>query len=847
LRTLNIFSMKNSKPGKIRSVKKHPQGNEFSEAYRIVYDWFRSKNRTPFEFQKEAWYYYLNGYNGLLNAPTGSGKTYALWFPVLMEYITNNPDYKNPKVKKKSSQGIQMLWITPLKALSKDIEKAMKEVCLELEIPWQVSTRTGDTPQTTRYKQNKNLHQVLITTPESLHVMLAQKDYPNLFGGLKAVIVDEWHELLGSKRGVQAELGLSRLRGLNPQLKVWGISATIGNLTEALDVLLGDKKGRSKIVRAEIEKKLNIQSILPDEVEKFPWAGHLGIRLLPKIVPIIKANKSTLIFTNTRSQSEIWYQKLLEYHPDFAGEIALHHGSIDKNLRAWVERALHNEKLKVVVCTSSLDLGVDFRPVDTVIQIGSPKGVARFLQRAGRSGHQPDAVSKIYFVPTHSLELVEGAALKEAISQKIFEDRQPILKPYDVLIQYLLTLAVSDGFDEKKIYKEVINTFAYQTLNKGEWEWIIKFISHGGDTLKNYDEYSKAELVEGFYKVTSRRKAMFHKLGIGTIDADLAMSIRFVRGGRLGTIEESFITSLKIGDTFAFAGRTLELVSIKENTAYVRKTRGKSGRVPSWMGGRMPLSSRLSDMLRKKMNEALERYPKDIEMVTIKPLIELQQKRSAVPASNELLIEKFQTEEGYHLFVYPFEGRLVHEGMAAVFSFRMSRLKLMTFSYAMNDYGFELLSDTEIPVEEAIKKGLFSDDNLIDDIYKSINSGELAKRKFRPIARISGLIFTGYPGKYKTTKSLQASAQLLFDVFSKYEPSSLLLKQAHEEMLQFQLEELRLRKALDRIRKQRILIKETDRPTPFSFPIMVDFMREKMTSEKLEDRVRKMQLLYEKD
>lgn len=820
---------------------KHPN-KKYDEAYKLVFDWFKAKGHEPFEFQKQAWHYYLEGYNGLLNAPTGSGKTYALWIPLLLEYIGNTPNYQ-----KKKPGGIQLLWITPLKALSKDIEKAMREVCADLDIPWQVSSRTGDTTQSMKAKQNKNLHQVLITTPESIHVMMSQKGYDKLFKDLKCVVVDEWHELLGSKRGVQVELGLSRLRGLMPELKVWGISATIGNLAEAVDVLLGSNKGKAKIVRAEIEKRLDIQSVLPDEVEKFPWAGHLGIRLLPKIIPILQSSKTTLVFTNTRSQSEIWYQKLLEYHPDFAGEIALHHGSIAKEMRAWVERALHAEKLKVVVCTSSLDLGVDFRPVDTVIQIGSPKGVARFLQRAGRSGHQPDALSRIYFVPTHSLELVEGAALKEAISQKVFEDRQPILKPYDVLIQYLVTLAVSDGFDEDIVYNEVLSTFAYQTLRRDEWEWCMKFITTGGDSLKNYDEYNKVEFVDGLYKVINRRKAMYHKLGIGTIDSELSMNVRFVSGGRLGVIEEYFITQLKIGDVFTFAGRNVELVRIRENTAYVRKSKGKAGRVPSWMGGRMPLSSRLSDMLRKKMNEALEKYPKDIEIETIKPLIELQQKRSIVPTSNQLLIEKFSTRDGHHLFVYPFEGRLVHEGMAAVFSYRISQLKPMTFSYAMNDYGFQLLSDTEIPIEDAIKKGLFSDENLVEDIYKSINSGELARRRFRPIARIAGLIFVGYPGKYKTTKNLQASAQLLYEVFSKYEPDSLLLKQAHEEMLQFQLEESRLRKALHRIQKQKIVIKDTERPTPFSFPIMVDSMREKMSSEKLEDRVRKMQLQYEKD
>jgi len=818
------------------------QNDRIQFAYGLIDKWFHNKVRQPFEFQKQAWHYYLNGYNGLLNAPTGSGKTYALWLPVVMEYIISTPNYK-----KKKHNGLQMMWITPLKALSKDIEKAMKDVLEELEIPWQVSTRTGDTTQSIKARQNKNLHEVLITTPESVHVMLSQKGYAERFRNLKAVVVDEWHELLGSKRGVQTELALSRLRGLNPALKVWGISATIGNLSEAMDVLLGENKGKSKIVRAEHEKKLEIRSVLPDEVEKFPWAGHLGIRLIHKVVPLLKASKSTLVFTNTRSQSEIWYQKMLELYPEFAGEIALHHGSIDKNMRSWVEKALHNEKLKVVVCTSSLDLGVDFRPVDNVVQIGSPKGVARFLQRAGRSGHQPDAVSRIYFVPTHSLELVEGAALKEAITQKVFEDRQPILKPYDVLTQYLITLAVSDGFDEEQTFNEVISTFAYQTLRRDEWNWILRFITSGGDSLKNYDEYKKVEFDDGLYKLKDRRKALFHKLCIGTIDSDVSMNIRYLSGKSLGTIEEGFIASLKTGDVFAFAGRSVELVRIKDNTAYVTRTKRRSSRVPSWQGGRMPLSSRLTEMLRIKLNEALEKDPKDIELRAIKPIVDLQASRSAVPKSNELLIEKLETEEGHHLFVYPFEGRLVHEGMAAILSYRLSQLKPMTFSYAMNDYGFELLSDTEIPIEDAINNNLFTEENLIVDIYKSINSGELARRRFRPIAKISGLIFTGYPGKYKTSRNLQASAQLLFDVFSKYEPESLLIKQAYEEMLQFQLEEFRLRKALARIRKQKIIITYPGKPTPFAFPIMVDSMREKMSSEKLEDRVKKMQIKFELD
>lgn len=820
-------------------------GNNHSEARSLILKWFSSKGWKPFDFQEEVWDLYSKGYSGVLNAPTGSGKTYALWFAVLMEYISKHPkDYK-----KKKEKGLQLLWITPLKALSKDIEKAIQETCDELGIPWKVSSRTGDTSASVKLKQKNNQFEVLLTTPESLHLMLSQKNHTELFKNLKAIVIDEWHELLGSKRGVQAELALSRLKNLNRDLKIWGISATIGNLEEAMEVLLGEEihsgKRKRGIVSSSVKKKTEVESILPDEVENFPWAGYLGIKLLDKIIPVIRNSRSTLIFTNTRSQTEIWFQKILEHYPEFAGRMALHHGSIDRNIRDWVERSLHNERIKLVVCTSSLDLGVDFTPVESVIQIGSPKGIARFLQRAGRSGHQPDAVSKIYFVPTHSLELVEGAALKEAMLTNTLENRQPVLKPYDVLIQYLVTLASGDGFNQKEIYDEIRSTFAYQTLNDSEWGWIMRFITSGGDSLKNYDEYSKVELNEGLYMVTDRRKKLFHKLSIGTIVSDVSMNVKYLNGGSLGSVEESFLTQLKPGDVFSFAGRNLELAYIRETTAYVKKTKRKSSRIPSWLGGRMPLSSQLSEMLRLKLNDALNENPKDIEIRKIKPLVKLQAKRSAVPGSSEFLIEKFSSEEGFHIFFYPFEGRLVHEGMAALFAYRISRLKPISFSLAMNDYGFELLSDTEIPLEEAIEKKLFDDDELVSDILKSINSSEMAKRRFRQIARITGLIFQGYPGKYKTAKNLQASSELLFDVFRKYEPDSLLIKQAYEEMLQYQLEESRLRRALDRIRNQKLIITYPLKPTPFSFPILVDRLREKISSEKFEDRVRKMQMKYE--
>ncbi|MEQ9265341.1 MAG: DEAD/DEAH box helicase, partial [Balneolaceae bacterium] len=556
-----------------------------SKGFKTVENWFTSKKWNIFPFQKEAWDAFLEGKNGLLNAPTGSGKTFALWIPNIIKWINENPD----NYQQKENNGLQVIWITPLRALAKDIEIALQSSLDEMNIPWKVGRRTGDVSTSIKQKQNRRMPEVLITTPESIHILLAQKDYKKHFRKLDTIIVDEWHELLGSKRGTQTELGLSRLKAIRPNLSIWGISATIGNLDEALEVLLGSDHSStsSNIIRADIKKDINIQSVIPDEIENFPWHGHLGLNLLPKILPIIDGSTSTLIFTNTRGQSELWFQRILDARPDLAGTLALHHGSLDRKVRDWVEASLHEGILKAVVCTSSLDLGVDFTPVETVIQIGSPKGVARFLQRAGRSGHQPGATSTIHFVPTHALELIEAAALKTAVDETEMESRQPILKPIDVLIQYLVTLGVSDGFYPEQIFEEVKNTFAYQTLTELEWEWILTFITTGGKSLTQYSEYSKVEVDgDGLYKVLDRKIARRQRMSIGTIASDAMLRVKYLSGGSLGSIEERFISSLKIGDKFWFAGRNLELVQIKEMTAFVKRAKGSKSKVPSWMGGR---------------------------------------------------------------------------------------------------------------------------------------------------------------------------------------------------------------------------------------------------------------------
>ncbi|MDP4131087.1 MAG: ligase-associated DNA damage response DEXH box helicase [Bacteroidota bacterium] len=825
-----------------------------SKGYEVVFSWFLSRGLHPFDFQEETWMHIIQSHSGLVNAPTGCGKTFSVFLGAIIQFINEYPE----EYKTKSRNQLRLLWVTPLRALAKDIGRAMREVISELGMQWQVGIRNGDTETNERQKQKRLMPEVLIITPESLHLLLAQKNYPEVFKHLRILAVDEWHELLGSKRGVQVELAISRIAHLRVtdapyDFSVWGISATIGNLEQAQDVLISpilDKINNPPvIVIAKLDKLIDIESVFPDEIEKYPWAGHLGIRLVHKVIPIIENSRTTLIFINTRGMSERWYQEILNVAPELAGAIALHHGSIDMELRLWVEDALHSGKLKAVVCTASLDLGVDFRPVETVIQVGSPKGVARFLQRAGRSGHQPGDLSKIYFLPTHSLELVEAAALKSAMKEHVIESREPMLLCFDVLIQYLGTLAIGEGFYPDRIFEEIRSTYCFREIKKEEWLQILHFITEGGDALQQYDEFRKVEIINGVYRINGRRIAMRHRLHIGTIVSDAMMKVKFLSGGYLGVIEEYFISRLNPGDVFTLAGRNLEYVMIKDMTAIVKKSNATKAIVPSWNGGRMPLSANLGRMLRKKFNEVHgllgNKSPQpakaDIELRVLKPLFELQESLSHIPDENELLIEQIETSDGFHLFVYPFEGRLVHEAMAALLAYRISRFVPISFSFAMNDYGFELLSDQPIPVDDSNVYELFSEEGLTADIQRSVNSAEMARRKFRDVAVIGGLIFQGYPGDYKKTRHLQSSAGLLFNVFSEYDPHNLLLRQAYHEVMEQQMEEVRLRNMLDRISKSTIVLRFPEKLTPFCFPLKVDSMREDLSSEKLEDRVKKMQ------
>ena len=801
---------------------------EESVGYQIVHKWLVADGKTPFTFQLNTWKAYHKGNSGMVVAPTGFGKTYSVFLAVLIDFMNN---------AEMQQKGLKLVWISPIRSLAKDLAKAMQDAVNSIGLDWTVETRNGDTDPKQKERQTKQMPDVLIVTPESLHLMLAQKKRAQFFKNLQCIVVDEWHELLGSKRGVMVELAVAYLQHNVKNMRVWGITATIGNVDEAMNVLLSHSKLTKKIVATE-KKRIEIIPVYPDELELLPWAGHLGSKLVDKVIPLILESKSTLIFTNTRNQSEMWYQLLLQAHPDLAGQLALHHGSIDLNLRQWIEDTLSNGSLKAVVCTSSLDLGVDFKPVDTVIQIGSSKGIARFLQRAGRSGHSPHEISKIYFVPTHALELIEVAALKEAYKNNVIEHREPMVMTIDVLVQFLVTLALGGGFTDD-LYSMIKQTHAFQYLTDEDWKWCVTFITKGGKLGENYEEFHRVTVADGKYVVNNRRIAMLHRMNIGVIASDAMLRVKFLSGGYLGMVEEYFITKLKPGDQFILAGRVLEYARLKELTVYVRNSSGKA-LTPSWLGGRLPLTSHLAHFLRKKLALGIHAKPSEKELQFLFPLFSKQLQHSHLPKEDEFLVENIHTREGFHLFMYPFEGRLVHEVMATLVAYRISKIYPISFSIAMNDYGFELFSDKQIPLTKDDLRKILCRDGLMNDVASSINAAEMALHKFRDIAIISGVVIQTFPGKQRNNKSLQASSSVIFKVLEEHEPDHLLVRQAYAEVFNQQLEEVRLQEAFKRIENSKIIYIFAQQYTPLSFPIKVDSLRQSLSSEDLATRIQRM-------
>ncbi len=810
--------------------------------------WLAARGWQPFGFQREVWQAMAEGRSGLLHASTGTGKTLAAWLGALQALRVDAPS-TGSRSKKAPAPPLSVLWLTPMRALAADTTRALAEPIAALEPTWSIGLRSGDTTPAERSAQDRRLPTVLVTTPESLTLQLARADAPATLAHVQLVVVDEWHELLGNKRGVQVQLALARLRPRRPGLMCWALSATLGNLDEALATLVGVHPSPGvtpapALVRGDVAKAIVVDTLLPERAERFSWGGHMGLRMLPQVVRAIEESGTTLAFTNTRSQAERWYQALLDARPDWAGVVALHHGSLAREVREWVEAGLKAGTLRAVVCTSSLDLGVDFLPVDRVLQIGSAKGVARLLQRAGRSGHAPGRPSRVTLVPTHSLELVEAAAARHAAQQGQVEARHSPQEPLDVLVQHLVTVALGGGFTPEALYAEVRTTTAYHALSPEAWQWCLDFVRQGGPSLAAYPDYQRVAPDEhGVWRVPDARLARRHRVNIGTIVSDASINVAYQSGGALGSVEESFIARMKPGDCFLFGGRLLELVRVHQMTAHVKRAPAGRGAVPRWNGGRMPLSNTLADAVLRELDAADRGRFDSPEMQCVRPLLEIQGRWSALPTPTTLLAETWKSREGWHLFLYPFAGRLVHLGLASLLGWRAARPEQATFSIAVNDYGLELLSAREFAWGERLPALLATPADpaaLLGEVLASLNATEMSRRRFREIARIAGLIFQSHPGERQSNRQLQASASLFFDVLRKYDPGNLLLAQAQRELLRQELDVDQLAAALRRMQRQQLAAVTLARPSPLAFPLLVERFREKFTNESLTARIARM-------
>lgn len=791
--------------------------------------WFKSKHWEPREFQLEAWDAYFRKNNGLIHVSTGFGKTYAGVLAALAEMTLENV---NPV-------GIHILYISPLRALSADIIKSIQLPIQEMNLPFTVEGRTGDTTQAQRAKQKKSPPSILVTTPESFNLLLASEEYRQALKKCRLVVIDEWHELMGSKRGVQVQLCLAHLKKIAPKLRIWGLSATIGNPGLAGEVLNGSLEN-FVFVTEKVSKEIEIQCLLPDEIDSFPWSGHLGLAMLEKVINHVDMTQSCLLFTNVRSQSERWYNEILIRKPEWEPLMAIHHSAVDRERREEVENKIKTGELKLVICTSSLDLGVDFPMVERVYQVGSPKSISRFIQRAGRSGHTPTGVPRIYFVPTHALELFEYMATELAIERGLKEDIIPPELSFDVLAQHMVTLAANEGLIPDVVFEEVRETYAYRKLERYSFDNLLDFLTKGGRSLTAYPYYHRIKEHNGKYLVHDKRMIHQHLMNVGTITSDPSIRVKFMRGGSLGTVEESFVSKLKKGDRFVFSGKVLEYVMVKDLTLMVKLAPPNSAIIPIWWGSRLPLSSLLTSHL-KEIFELIEKGRYKHPLVEfLAPIIEVQKALSRLPGRDFLLMEETKTREGRHLFIFPFEGRLVHEALAALLSVRMSSRSKVTFSFSVSEYGLEILAPSDYQFQVDEMKEFLSLNNLTNDIQRSLNMTQLAKKQFRDIAQVSGLIQQNRAGERRTMKNLQMSSSLLFEVFQNYEPEQPLYNQSFDEVRFFQFQENRLISVLRKLQDLPFEHYKTSRPSPLAFPLIIERIGSLVSSETLQERLVRM-------
>ena len=799
--------------------------------------YFQSKGFEPFDFQRTAWSRSSKRQNQLIVCPTGSGKTLAATGWMLQKLLSD------PNI-----HGLKLLYITPLRAMTKDLELALKEPFDGTLI--RILARNGDTTAKDRATLFRRPPQILMTTPESLSVVLSSPKSQLLFANLESIVVDEWHDLLATKRGVQTSLCLARLKKLAPQITITGISATLKTPQAALDALL--PQGISGIItKANINRDIKLTVVESDAEARLPWAGYLGLSLLKPVSLKLFQGETTLIFTNTRNQAEQWYQALTIVRMDL--KIALHHGSLSSEIRADVEQHLKNGTVDVVVATSALDLGVDFQAIEKVIQIGSPRSVSRLVQRAGRASHRPGATIDVLLVPTNRLHLNEYAALADALDENVIESIRPPLNCTDVLIQHLVTLSLQDPWHPKDLYDEISSIWAYRTLSRDQFMRLLDVLLYGSNSLDAYPEFRRlVRRSDGYFLVASQLAGRRHRMSIGTIVSNVRVRIKMRRGQYLGEVEETFASRLRMGDIFRFAGRRLEAIRFNEGELLVTPARrGNSHEVPSWIGGRLPLSDTLADRVaahfkrQKPLSDRIQN--RDWLARSLRETTESQDRISQCPRDGSLLIERFHTRDGYHMCVYPFAGWLVHQALGPLVAHRLTQQIPATLTLTVNDYGIEFLSPTSEPLDQCCDKWheMVSSHYIERDLDKALNLSELIRRQFRATARISGLVFEGYPGRRKSLRMLQTSAGLLFDVLSQYDPDHVLLSQAKQDVLHHDFDIPRLRTTLNTLEKTPLNRLKIQQPSPLALPLVINRLSARLSTETVAQRVSRLTRIFD--
>ena len=779
-------------------------------------NWLKKNNWAIYNHQIETLKLSENGYDVLLVAPTGGGKTLAGFLPSLNDLINNKPKKNN----------LHTLYISPLKALTIDVHRNLTSPIEDQDLDIRVETRTGDTSAYKKNRQKVLPPDMLMTTPESLALLLSNKESKDYFKDLKYLIIDEIHVLVNSKRGDLLSLNLSRISSISPDCKRIGLSATVKNKNAVLKFLTSKKKAKTLNVEETSVPKIDIL----ETSNRVPWSGHMASYAIRDIYQKIKKSSLTIVFVNTRAQAELVFNKLWQEN-DNNLRIAIHHGSLEKEIRRKVESLMSLGKIDCVVATSSLDLGIDWGDVDLVVQIGSPKGISRFLQRIGRSNHRFDEPSNALLVPSNRFEYLECLSAINSIKNKLLDETKEKKGSLDVLAQHILGVACSEPFQVDELYNQVINAWPYRNLTKIKFFEVLEFVKNGGYSLKHYEQYSKIGVnKDKFYAIKNKSIRNRYRLNVGTIVESYMLKVKL--GNRtLGQVEEWFIEGLNEGDTFLFSGRVLEYQSISNNNVIVKSTSHTQPKIPSYAGGRLPLSTELSIEVRKLLSKKKfwKNFPNQIN-----EWLKLQSKFSNLPSLNGLLVETFprlmRGKKRFFLICYTFEGRNANQTLGFLMSKKMQRIGYKPISFVATDYALAIWSINEVTDVNII----LNDDLMLDDLYEWLEETPLLKKNFRDAAIISGLIERSIPGQKKTGKQVLFNSDLIFNVLKKHEPKHLLLEVAREDSYRGLIDLDRLSEFLKRIEKN-IAHQKLDRISPLAVPLILEINRQTIDKSEMEE------------